>query len=306
MDDATASDDAGPGPEEDAPSPPNSYRVLLGRLPERGLAELSKSVDRPLEEHEERIVDPAVERVIRLSLEADAIGPGVKRAMRRLLKEKGRQHLRKILEEIREANEAQNWMWEYVRDPDLLWEEHEEDPPLEGGGGGAGKGPAEAGDGGTSAEPGTQRADAHGSAGGRPASGDGGDVSGRDGDSTGPLRLLSATDPDARRRAIHELRGEASADVAQGLARTARDEGMPGSVRSEAAEALGTVPVREALEALLDLAVRQEGDFHSWRLAEKSPSSVAALEALSSGVDVPVGEGAQLRPLAAVTFGLLF
>ncbi|MFB6240187.1 MAG: hypothetical protein ABEJ46_01230, partial [Gemmatimonadota bacterium] len=53
-----------------------------------------------------------------------------------------------------------------------------------------------------------------------------------------------------------------------------------------------------ALEALLEIAVRQEGDFHSWRLAEKSPATVAAIEALSSGVWHDHPAACQARRLA--------
>lgn len=225
---------------EAAPAPPDSYRVLQERLPERGLAE---SGDRPVDEHEERIGDPSVERVVRLSLEANAVGPVVKRALRRFLKEKGRGRLREILGEVREANEAQSWMWKYVRDPELLRESNgdTENGDAEDGDGPPGGGQESAG----KARPGTD-----------------------EGVGSAPGTTLSGGDTDS----------------AEALIRTARDGGTPREARARAAEALGRIPSREALEALLELAVRQEGDFHSWRLAEKSPSTVAAIEALSSGV----------------------
>lgn len=244
MSEGTSSSTEASGGEQEVPSPPDSYRVLQERLPERGLAELAESADQPMDEHEERIGDPAVERVVRLSLEANAVGPVVKRALKRLLDEKGRGRLREILGEVREQNDAQSWMWKYVRDPELLWESGGDDGDgTSGNGDGAppGGGPGSAG----KARPGADE-----EAGAAPGS----TPSGERGDSV------------------------------QELVRTARDGGRSRTVRVRAAEALGRVPSREALEALLELAVRQEGDFHSWRLEEKSPSTVAAIEALSSGV----------------------
>lgn len=70
----------------------------------------------------------------------------------------------------------------------------------------------------------------------------------------------------------------------EALARSVRSPEVPERRKAEAASVLGSAPSRIALETLLDLAVRQEDPFQPWTLQEKSPSTLAAVQALSWGV----------------------
>ncbi|MFB6240186.1 MAG: hypothetical protein ABEJ46_01225, partial [Gemmatimonadota bacterium] len=125
--------------------------------------------------------------------------------------------LREILGEVREANDAQSWMWKYVRDPELL-----------------GESDGDAGDGG-------------------PRNGGSGDGDAPPGEGPGTAgKARPGADEDAGSAPGPTPPG-GGGDPVQELVRTARSDGASREARVRAAEDLGRVPSRKALEALLEL-----------------------------------------------------